>query len=124
MDYLDTYYQDFDNANSPVSSEDDGNVDGERGKFFFLKKRRITFCRFNEIVSMEGFDLEVGMLFRDKKQLTNAIDNYRIYKGYALKATISDKRRFRAVCCAKGCEWKLWASKPLRNFAHQENVET
>ena len=98
MNGLEAYYQDSDNAASPISSEDDGNAAGGGTKK--KKKRTIAYPRFNENISMEGFDLEVGMLFRNKKQLTDAIENYRIYKGYALKITVSDKERFQVVCRA------------------------
>ena len=55
--------------------------------------------------------MEVEQLFRDKKQLADAFENYRIYNGYALRVTKSDKVRFKAICLAQECEWKLWASK-------------
>ena len=46
-------------------------------------------------------ELYVGMKFRDKKQLKEAIDNYRIVNGYHLKITKSDIVRFQCQCLGK-----------------------
>ena len=51
------------------------------------------------------------MLFIDKKQLKEDIEDYRIYNGYGLKTVKSDTSRLYLVCKAEGCEWTLFASR-------------
>ena len=68
------------------------------------------------------------MKFRDKKQLKEAVDNYRIVKGYHLKITKSDKVRFQCHCLGKGCKWSIWTSKCKNEssfqLSKQENPHT
>ena len=90
MDELEAYNQEFYNANNPLSSKENGDV-GKQGGGKAKKERTIIYPRFNKSISRVGFDLAVGMLFRDKKQLINTVKNYRIYNGYALRIITSDR---------------------------------
>ena len=112
-DELEACYQNSDDAESPLSSED---YDDE-GRNETQKKRK--YPRYRRSTSKEGVHLEVGMLFRDKKQLIDAIEDYRIYNGYATRTITSDPRRLQIICIGEGCEWKLWASKPQREKSFQ-----
>ncbi|KAJ8443021.1 hypothetical protein Cgig2_028244 [Carnegiea gigantea] len=76
------YYQDSDNTDSPVSSESDVHDDGgDKGRKQKKKKNN-------------GVELEVGLKFIDKEQLREAVEDYRIMKGYDIRITHSDKKRF------------------------------
>jgi len=70
-------------------------------------------------MSIKEVDLQVGMMFIDKKQLKDAFKDYRIIKGYDLKIRHSDTSRFQAFCAIEGCEWTLWASKAQRDKSFQ-----
>ncbi|KAJ8439382.1 hypothetical protein Cgig2_021796 [Carnegiea gigantea] len=115
------YYQDYDDTNSPVSSETDvDNDDGDKGRKQ-KKKKIITYPRYNAILSNKEVKLEVSLNFIDKEQLRQAVEDYRIMKGYDIRITHSDKKRFRTFCNGEGCEWFLWASKP--QLMREENME-
>jgi len=51
------------------------------------------------------------MTFRDKKQLKEAIENYKIIEGYHLKFEKSDMGRLQLCCLGEGCKWSLRALK-------------
>ena len=78
-------YQDLDNIGSPKSNTEEEN-DGKKQRK--KRKRKIKYPRY---YNTSFTDLIVGMTFRDKKQLKNAIENYRIMGGYHLKMKKSDK---------------------------------
>ncbi|KAJ8428414.1 hypothetical protein Cgig2_024560 [Carnegiea gigantea] len=88
FDDIYAYYQDSDDADSPISSESD-----------------------NASLSNKGVELEVGLKFIDKEQLREAVEDYRIMKGYDIRITHSDKKRFQAFCNTEGCEGWWHASR-------------
>jgi len=107
FDDIYAHYQDSDDADSPLSSETDGDGD-DKGK----KKRKMRYPRYNASPSKEGVELEIGLKFINKEQLREAVEDYRIIKGYDIRIQHSDRKRFQAFCNAKGCDWFLWASRP------------
>ena len=82
-------------------------------------KRTERYPRYNGSSSKEEVKLEVGLKFTSKEQLREAVDDYRIMKGYDIKIRHSDRKRFQVFCNAKGCEWFLWASRPQREQSFQ-----
>ena len=107
FDDIYAHYQDSDDADSLLSSETDGDGD-DKGK----KKRKMRYPRYNASPSKEGVELEIGLKFINKEQLREAVEDYRIIKGYDIRIQHSDRKRFQAFCNAKGCDWFLWASRP------------
>ncbi|XP_074271117.1 uncharacterized protein LOC141595043 [Silene latifolia] len=55
-------------------------------------------------------DFETGLRFTDKKEFIDAVQNYKILNGYAIKTYKSDKNRIGAHCTGKWCKWRVWAS--------------
>ena len=103
------HYQDSDNADSPADdsgADDDDHTAGKKRK----RKMREKYPRYSG-PSVANAELYVGMKFRDKKQLKEAVENYRIVKVYHLKITKSDTVKFQCQCLGKGCKWSLWAFK-------------
>ena len=71
------HYHDSDNASSPSASKDEeGNA--TRGK-------TIAFPKLNPYVRAEDVDVVVEINFIDKKQLREALEDYRILRGYDIK---------------------------------------
>jgi len=98
-------YQDLDNPGSPksdIEEENDGNKQRKK------RKRKVKYPRYH---STSSTDLVVGMTSRDKKQLKNAIEDYRIMGGYHLKMKETDKCGIQMCCMGEGCKWRLWALK-------------
>ncbi|KAJ8443157.1 hypothetical protein Cgig2_005708 [Carnegiea gigantea] len=101
---LESFYQDSDNANSPLSSDTDVDDDDDGGTK--KKKKKESYPRYNPSTSVEDVKLEVGMMFKDKEHVKETLDSYRIIKGYNLKTQQSDKGRLqvrrRRRCNASG----------------------
>jgi len=77
------HYHDSDNTSSPSTSEDE-----ERNT---TRSKTIAFPKFTLHVRAEYVDMVVEMKFIDKKQLREALDNYKILRGYDIKVLHSDK---------------------------------
>ena len=88
--------QDPDNADSPTDDSvvDDDDDDGCK------KRKRKQGEKYPKYLSpaVDRVNLYVGMKFRDKTQLKEAINNYKIVKGYNLKITKSDTTIFQCHC--------------------------
>ena len=111
----DDHYQDSDNANKPTDDSGEDDVEGDKkGK----RKKTEKFPRYLG-PCLDKCDLYVGMKLKDKKQLRQAFDNYRILKGYDLKITKSDTVRFQCHCFGEGCKWSMWASKCKNELSFQ-----
>jgi len=82
-------------------------------------ERKMRYPQYNASSSKEEVKLEVGLKFISKEQLREAVDDYRIIKGYDIKIWHSDGKRFQVFCNAKGCDWLLWASRPQREQSFQ-----
>ena len=82
------------------------------------KKEREKFPRYLG-PCLDKCDLYVGMKIREKKQLRQAFDNFRILKGYDLKITESDTVRFQCYYSGKGCKWSMWALKCKNELSFQ-----
>ncbi|KAJ8443225.1 hypothetical protein Cgig2_017218 [Carnegiea gigantea] len=80
LDDIYAHYQDSDDADSPITSDtdDDDGDDKQRKK---KKKRTIRYPRYNASSSKEGIELQVGLMFINKEQLRDAVEDYRIMKG-------------------------------------------
>ncbi|KAJ8436505.1 hypothetical protein Cgig2_003203 [Carnegiea gigantea] len=117
FDDIYTYYQDSNDADRPLSGETDGDGDDKGRKK--RKKRKMRYPRYNASPSKEGDELEIGLKFINKEQLREAIEDYRIIKGYDIRIQHSDRKRFQAFCNAKGCDWFLWASRPQGDYKGQ-----
>jgi len=78
--------------------DDDDGEDNQRKK----KKKRIIRCpRYNVSSSKEGVELEVGLMFIDKEQLRDVVEDYRIMKGYDIRIQPSDKKDFKHLQCGR-----------------------
>jgi len=95
------HYQDSDNADGPTDDSGVDHDDDTAGKKKKIKMRE-KYPRYLG-PSVTKADLYVGMKFRDKQPLKEAVENYRIVKGYRLKITKSDTVRFQCQCLGKGC---------------------
>ena len=82
------HYHDSENASSPSISEAE-DEDAARSK-------TIGYPKSNRHLRAEDVDMVVEMKFIDKKQLREALDDYRILRGYDIKVLHSDKRRLQA----------------------------
>jgi len=51
-----------------------------------------------------------GMKFIDKRQCREALDDYKILRGYDIRITRSTKQIIQAQCMGCSCEWRIWAS--------------
>jgi len=89
------YDQDSNNADSPI--DDSGVGDDDTASKKRKRKKRDKYPRYPG-PSIVIADLHVDMKLRDKKQLKEAVDSYRIVKGYNLKITKSDIVRFQRQC--------------------------
>ncbi|KAJ8434391.1 hypothetical protein Cgig2_014238 [Carnegiea gigantea] len=110
VDAFETNYQDSNDANSPPSSETDEDGNDEIGKG---KRRRTTvYSRYKESTTKDGVHLEAGIMFVDKKQSKEAIEDYQMYNRYGLRTVKSDTSKLYLVCKGEGCELTLFALRP------------
>jgi len=105
-------YQESDDLDSLNSESEDDNDEKNSRK----RKRGVKHQRYH---STSSSDLKAGMTFRDKKQLKEATENYRIIGGYHLKIKKSGKSRLTVFCLGEGCKWRLWASKMTNEASFQ-----
>ncbi|KAJ8425856.1 hypothetical protein Cgig2_020324 [Carnegiea gigantea] len=96
----DTVRGNSDDADSPITSDtdDDDGDDKQRKK---KKKRTIRYPRYNASSLKEGIELQVGLMFINKEQLRDAVEDYRIMKGYDIRIQYSDKKDFKHFAMQK-----------------------
>ncbi|GKV51117.1 hypothetical protein SLEP1_g57791, partial [Rubroshorea leprosula] len=82
---------------SLYESDDDGT-----------SKRR--YPEFNESVDMEKLKLVVGMLFKDRELLKQAIKQEARMNRVEVKFEKNDKKRVKAICKEENCPWEMRAS--------------
>jgi len=76
----------------------------------------VKYSRYNGTSSC---DLKARVTFRDKKQLKEAIEAYRILGEYNLIIKKSDKVGVKVFCLGEGCKFRLWASKMTNEASFQ-----
>jgi len=83
------HYQNSDNDDSPIDDSEEDDDGGDPGGNKRKRKMREKYTRYLG-PSVGRVDLYVGMRFKDNKQLTEPVDNYKIVKGYNLNITKSN----------------------------------
>jgi len=83
------------------------------------RSKTIGYPEFNHHVRAKDVNMVIEMKFIDKKQLMEALDDYRILRGYDIEVLHSDKRRFQAKCMGSGCKSKMWASSCNNEESYQ-----
>jgi len=57
----------------------------------------------NSREACKGYEVEEGMLFKNKRKLKNVVEDYKMLAGYSLRIAKSDKGRLYYVHKAENC---------------------
>ena len=100
---MDKATYDHNNDDSTSQSEDDKKDSNE------TQRTRIYYPK-NPNLRGEDVQLLLGLRFVDKVQHKNAFEDYKIFNGFCIKITTTEKNRFQAIRFGDVCKKKLWAS--------------